>query len=292
MKISVVTPSFRQLEWLQLCIASIADQQAVEVEHIVQDAGTPGFAEFCREMECRWPNRPGYSRHMVSEPDEGMYDAVNRGLLKAKGEVLAYLNCDEQYLAGTLNRVVRWFDKNSKPEVLFGDAIIVDSNGGYLCSRRAMVPQPLHTLTSGNLSIFTSSTFFRRTLRDRGILFEKKWRVVGDAVWAVRLRRSGICCRVWGEAMAAFTETGANLSRPETAHQEQQTLYFSAPAWARLLAPLLLGIYRGRRWWAGAYQDHRVQYSIYTLKSPARRVEFGPFRSIARWPGRGKAFQP
>lgn len=292
MKISVVTPSFRQLEWLQLCIASIADQGGVEVEHIVQDAGTPGFGEFVREMEKRWPNRPGYSRHMVSEPDEGMYDAVNRGLLKAKGEVLAYLNCDEQYLAGTLDRVVQWFDKNSKPEVLFGDAIVVDSAGGYLCSRRAMVPQPLHTLTSGNLSIFTSSTFFRRTLRDRGFLFEKKWRVVGDAVWAVRLRRSGICCRAWGEAMAAFTETGANLSRPETAHQEQQTLYRSAPAWARWLAPLLLGIYRGRRWWAGAYRGHRVQYSIYTPKSPARRVEFGPFRSIARWPGREKAFHP
>ena len=292
MKISVVTPSFRQLEWLQLCIASIADQEGVAVEHIVQDAGTPGFGEFAREMEKRWPNRPGYSRYMVSEPDEGMYDAVNRGLLKAKGEVLAYLNCDEQYLAGTLNRVVQWFDKNSKPEVLFGDAIIVDSAGGYLCSRRAMVPQPLHTLTSGNLSIFTSSTFFRRTLRDRGILFEKKWRVVGDAVWAVRLRRSGICCRAWGEAMAAFTETGANLSRPETARQEQQTLYFSAPAWARWLAPLLLRIYRGRRWWAGAYRGHRVRYSIYTLKSPARRVEFGPFRSIARWPGREKAFHP
>jgi glycosyltransferase involved in cell wall biosynthesis len=288
-KVSVVTPSFRQLEWLQLCIASIADQQGVEVEHIVQDAGTPGFAEFSREMERKWPNRSGYSRHMVSEPDEGMYDAVNRGLLKAKGKILAYLNCDEQYLAGTLGRVVHWFDKNPKLEVLFGDAIIVDKAGDYLCSRRATVPQPLHTLTSGNLSIFTSSTFFRRSLRDRGFLFEKKWRVVGDAVWAVRLRREGVPCRSWRHPLAVFTETGQNLSLPETARKEQEFLCQEAPPWARLLAPWLLAWYRLRRWWAGAYRDHRVRYSIYTLKSPARRVEFGPFRSVARWPGRGKA---
>ncbi len=289
MKVSVVTPSFRQLEWLQLCIASIADQQGVEVEHIVQDAGTPGFAEFSKTMDWKWPNRPGYTRRMFLEPDEGMYDAVNRGLKKAGGEILAYLNCDEQYLPGTLAAVARWGVENPDPKVLFGDAIVVDDQGGYICSRRALVPSELHTLTSGNLPIFTSSTFFRREIRDQGFLFDKKWRVVGDAVWALQLRRAGIPCRAVGKPFAVFTETGENLSRPETARQEQRKLLELAPAWARLLAPLILLHYRMVRVWAGAYRRHTVRYSIYTQQSPGIRKEFGPFPSKALWPGREAA---
>lgn len=292
MKISIVTPSFRQLEWLELCIASVADQEGVEVEHIVQDAGTPGFGEFSREMEKRWPDRHGYSRRMISEPDEGMYDAVNRGLGKATGEVLAYLNCDEQYLPGILVQIVDWFTQSPADEVLFGDAIVVNAEGHYLCSRRALIPQIPHALACGNLPVFTCATFFRATVRDRGFLFEKQWRVVGDAAWAVRLRRARVPCRAPGVALAVFTETGQNLSRPETARSEQLALRRTAPAWARAFSPLLLLFYWCRRWWAGAYRRHEVRYSVYTKQCPKARVAFGPYRSIARWPGRRLSFSP
>jgi glycosyltransferase involved in cell wall biosynthesis len=98
---TIVTPSFGQLEKLAGCIASIADQEGVQVEHFVQDGGTQGFQEFAETMAKRWPDRPGYRRIMVSQPDKGMYDAINRGLEKAKGNLCAYLNCDEQYEAGS-----------------------------------------------------------------------------------------------------------------------------------------------------------------------------------------------
>jgi glycosyltransferase involved in cell wall biosynthesis len=102
---TIVTPSYRQLDWLACCIASVADQQGVTTEHIIQDAGTQGFAEFAEWMKGIWPDRPGYRRLMVSEPDRGMYDAINKGLRKGTGEICAYLNCDEQYLPGVLEKV-------------------------------------------------------------------------------------------------------------------------------------------------------------------------------------------
>jgi glycosyltransferase involved in cell wall biosynthesis len=80
MDFTIVTPSFRQLEYLECCISSVADQEGVSIEHIVQDGGTVGFKEFAEKMRQRWPDRPNYRRAMLSEPVTGMYDAINKGL--------------------------------------------------------------------------------------------------------------------------------------------------------------------------------------------------------------------
>src|SRR5271155_3382250 len=103
MRFSVVTPSFRQSQWLKLCVASVADQ-GVEVEHIVQDAcsddGTLDWLLTDPRVKA------------FSEKDAGMYDAVNRGLRRASGQILSYLNCDEQYLPGALQAVGDYFERH------------------------------------------------------------------------------------------------------------------------------------------------------------------------------------
>ena len=90
LKFTIVTPSFRQLNWLKLCAASVDDQQGVEVEHLIQDAQSgPELAQWVRD----------HSRaRLFVESDTGMYDAINRGFRKATGDIVAWLNCDEQYL--------------------------------------------------------------------------------------------------------------------------------------------------------------------------------------------------
>jgi dephospho-CoA kinase len=57
MDFTIITPSFGQLDHLACCIASVADQEGVEVEHIVQDGGTMGFREFSSQMAKQWPDR-------------------------------------------------------------------------------------------------------------------------------------------------------------------------------------------------------------------------------------------
>src|ERR1041385_7805342 len=116
-RFSIVTPSFRNSQWLRLCIASVADQQGVEVEHIVQDAGSD-------DGTLDWLTRDPRGRAHV-EKDKGMYDAVNRGLRRARGEFLAYLNCDEQYLPGALKKVSDFLDRHPDVDIVFGDCIVV-----------------------------------------------------------------------------------------------------------------------------------------------------------------------
>src|SRR5574339_629315 len=117
MRFSVITPSFQNSTWLKLCVASVADQ-GVAVEHIVQDAGsTDGTLD--------WLQTDPRVRLFV-ERDSGMYDAINRGLQRASGDVLAYLNCDEQYLPGALQSVTEFFVSHPSVDVVFGDFVVVN----------------------------------------------------------------------------------------------------------------------------------------------------------------------
>src|SRR5215467_10485935 len=114
LQFSIVTPSFRNSKWLKLCIASVADQEGVQLEHIVQDAGSD-------DGTLDWLPQDRRVKAFV-EKDGGMYDAVNRGYRRAKGEILAYLNCDEQYLPGALKTVQEFFDTNPTVDVVFADS--------------------------------------------------------------------------------------------------------------------------------------------------------------------------
>src|SRR5262249_54200127 len=178
MRFSVITPSFNPSPWLALCIASVADQ-AVDVEHIVQDAGsTDGTLEWLRGDTRVQP---------FIEPDRGMYDGVNRGLHRAAGDILAYLNCDEQYLPGCLQTVEAFFRAHPGVDVLFGDFVVVNSDLDYLFHRKVQVPLKYHTWVS-HLSVGTCATFFRRRILDRhGRFFDARLRDVGDAEWVLRL---------------------------------------------------------------------------------------------------------
>ncbi|MEO8204867.1 MAG: glycosyltransferase family 2 protein [Chthoniobacterales bacterium] len=277
-KVSVITPSFRGSEWLKLCIASVADQD-VDHEHIVQDACSDDGTQ-------DWLPQDSRVKAYI-EKDKGMYDAVNRGLQKASGDILCYLNCDEQYLPGTLRKVCEWFEKNPAAEILFGDAIVVGNNGEYLCDRRVLKPGRYHTMVSNNLSIFTSSTFYRRSLIEkRKLLFNPDLKVIGDGEWILRLLEQGVSMGTWKGFLSVFTDTGENLSILPVALKERAELYQAAPAWAKWGKAFVLAFYRLRRLLNGAYSPQPHSYAIYTKVSPDRRQTFEVTKPTFRWIGR------
>jgi glycosyltransferase involved in cell wall biosynthesis len=120
LRFSIITPSFRNSRWLKLCIASVADQE-IDHEHIVQDSCSDDGTQ-------EWLPRDTRVQAFI-EKDKGMYDAVNRGLQRAGGDILAYINCDEQYLPGALTRVADFFRRNPAVDVVFANNLIVDIRG-------------------------------------------------------------------------------------------------------------------------------------------------------------------
>jgi len=253
----------------------VADQ-GVKLEHLIQDAGSD-------DGTLDWLTKDSRVRAFV-ERDQGMYDAVNRGYRRASAEIVAYLNCDEQFLPRALLRVLAYFKEHPEVEILFGDCLVVDVNGNYVCERRSLTPRLLHTWTASNLSFLTAATFVRRSvLEAKQLWFDAKYRDAGDQDWALRVVRSGAKTAVLSEFLSAFTETGVNMNLGENASRERQAFHAAAPAWARLLSPAALLHHRLRRWCAGHYRCEPHEYSIYTQDSPQVRKRIEVTSPTFRW---------
>lgn len=262
MRVSVITPSFRPGPWLRLCIASVADQ-GVEVEHIIQDAGSD-------DGTLEWLRHEPRVRVFV-EKDAGMYDAINRGLRRATGEILAWLNCDEQYLPGALAAVLERFEREPSLDMLFGDIVFVDAEGRYAGHRKVQPPLLCHTWTC-HLSTLSCAMFFRRrVVFDYGEWLDPRWRTSGDGEWMVRLLRRGVRMAALGRFTSAFTLTGANLGRGADARLEERELRRRAPVWMRWGRPLWIAHHRLRRLFGGMYQQAPFSFAIYTPSSPTQR---------------------
>ena len=262
MRISIITPSFRNSDWLKLCIASVADQE-VGAEHIVQDAGSD-------DGTLDWLLQDKRVRTFV-EKDESMYDAINRGMRRSTGDVLAYLNCDEQYLPGALASVMEFFEANPQIEMLFGDIVFVNGQGAYVGHRKVQAPLLYHTWTC-HLSTLSCATFFRRrAVFDHGEFFDPRLRAGGDGEWMVRLLRRRARMAVLGRFTSIFTLTGDNMSQKPNALREAHELHRTAPAWARFAKPGIILHHRLRRLVGGMYSQPPFSFSLYTRNSPTGR---------------------
>jgi glycosyltransferase involved in cell wall biosynthesis len=277
MKFSIITPSFRNSRWLKLCIASIADQQGVECEHIVQDScsddGTQDWLPQDRRV------------HAFIEKDSGMYDAVNRGYRRARGDILAYLNCDEQYLPGALRAVGDFFAARPEVEVALAGTIVVDGGGRYMCHRHSLVPHPQHVWF--RFSVLTSSVFLRRSVvSERGLFFDTRWRDLGDFHWFQALMKNRVPMAVCDTFTSVFADTGENMNLKPNSIREMIETTAMAPRWVRALKPAWVVQHRLRRLAAGHFSIKPTSYSIYTFDSPERRVTFDVPQPTAIWRNR------
>jgi len=284
MDFTIVTPSFNQLDYLACCIGSVADQNGITCEHIVQDGGTPGFSEFAKEMESRWPERPGYRRIMISEKDSGMYDAVNKGLKRAAGTILAYLNCDEQYLPGVLEKVRKIAGIQPSVDLWVGDVIVVDQKGEAICQRKVLAPSLSHVWTC-HLPAFTAATFFQRRVIDEGFFFDTSYRAAADAEWFVRLLQKRKTIQSLGFFCSTFTDSESNLGLTSTAAEERKRLNRSAGPLKNGLSWLWVGLHRIRRVVSGCHRPRDIETAFFVRRG-IKRTPLQGKQVRSTWPGR------
>jgi len=112
---AIATPSFNQANYLPATVASVLDQAGVEVDYFVQDGGSKdGSVSW---LEAQAAENP--SLRWTSERDSGQADAINRGLNKVNGEIMAWLNSDDVYAPGTLAFVAAYFRDHPEVDVVY-----------------------------------------------------------------------------------------------------------------------------------------------------------------------------
>jgi glycosyltransferase involved in cell wall biosynthesis len=277
MDFSIVTPSFRNGAWLKLCIASVADQAGISKEHLVQDAVSDDGTLDWLPQDARV--------QAVIEKDNGMYDAINRGWRRAQGDLVAFLNCDEQYLPGALRRVRDYFAAHPEVDVVIADALVLHPDARYLCHRFAITPLDSHLWF--RFPVLTCATFLRRrVLEEKALWFDTQWRAIGDLLWVKEMLARGVRFGELRSFTSTFTETGANLGLSPTNQREVERWNQMIPGWARLLKPGLVAHHQLRMVRRGAFNVRPFTYSLYTRDQPGSRTDFQAERPTPLWHGR------
>ena len=158
MKISVISPSYNQAQFLPFNLSSVAAQIGVDVEHIIVD---PGSNDGSTEIAQKAPNV-----RLIAEPDRGQSDGINKGFANATGDILVWLNSDDFYPDSTvLASVAQCFRENPDIDVVYGDVNFVDESGTFL--RKGFVNKDSSSLLSSfhyQVGIVQPGVFWRRSV--------------------------------------------------------------------------------------------------------------------------------
>jgi glycosyltransferase involved in cell wall biosynthesis len=326
---TIVTPSFKQLDYLGCCIASVADQGAkgsgnvgmcesqnvrgpeslgeqLSVEHIVQDAGSPGIEEFAEKMGERLLGRyggervsnlerfelyhirtaHGYTLRIFKEPDSGMYDAINKGLKKGTGKICAYLNCDEQYLAEALKKVFVEFNKTREAQILYAGFLVVDKNGKLISIQHPVSQNWRHIITS-HLANFSCATFFRRVLlNDKKGWFNTNYQACADALWSIQQLKAGVRPRIIHDITSVFSELESNQGLSKAGLLEASRIKKSATSLVQRLGPMWKLQHRIKKLLMGNYRTKTISYAIYQKTSISRRTHYQNVKGSPFWKSR------
>jgi glycosyltransferase involved in cell wall biosynthesis len=274
--ISVITPSKNMLRYLKRCSASIHDQEKLSIEHIIIDANSS-------DGTVEWLSTKSNIKY-ISELDNGMYDAINKGMKLASGDILAYLNCDEQYLPNTLAFIREYFDSHPDVDVLFGDFLVINPDGSLVSYRKAFQPR-WYYIRATHLYVFTCTMFFRRKLIEEGMRFNATYRSIADSLFVVDLLKRGYKVRHVKRYMSVFTMTGQNQLTKESSLNEVERMNSEYVSWflrimkhplniLRIIEKLFHGCY---------YEKFPLTYAIYTDKNTKGRQIFNILNGTPIW---------
>jgi len=165
-RISIVTPSFNSIHTIRETIESVRTQDYENWEHIVIDGGsTDGTVDLLKEYP-----------HLIwiSEKDEGHYHAMNKGVQRARGEVVTILNADDCHRPGTLRDVAEAFQAHPEWDGLFGDIVYVDGQGQEIYRREEALFDYDVLRFSGVCYVIHQALFVKKAVHDRLGLYRHK----------------------------------------------------------------------------------------------------------------------
>jgi hypothetical protein len=211
--VTIVTPSYNQARYLEQTIRSVLEQEHSPLEYFVVDGGSnDGSVEIVKKYADRlaW---------WVSEKDRGQAEAINKGLSRSRGEIVAWLNSDDYYQPGAVAEVVKVFAANPGVGLVFGDVLAVDETG-----------RTINLLKYGNWGLVDlmsfkiigqPSVFMRRSVLEQAGLLDASFHCLLDHhLWLRMAQLTEIRYIPKTLSAARYHETAKNVAQPVKFSQE------------------------------------------------------------------------
>lgn len=176
-KVSIITATYNSADCIERCITSVLEQTYPDIEHIFVDAvSTDGTTEMINSLA------PG--ANLISEPDSGIYDAFNKGLQRATGDIILFLNSDDQLIGPNVvsSAVIKICDANV--DMLFSSVNIISLNGRTTRHYKA-VPVTVKSLEMGAMPPHTGAFIMKKVYNEIG-KFNTEFKISGDYEWFCR----------------------------------------------------------------------------------------------------------
>ncbi len=181
-KFSVITVSYNAEAVLEDTIQSVISQTYHHVEYIIVDgASKDGTLALINRYKDR-------ISQVISEPDKGLYDAMNKGIKLATGDYLCFLNAGDSFHEDdTLQQMVHTLSDSELPDVLYGETALVDKEGHFVRMRRLAAPEVLTWKSFRQGMLVCHQAFFaKRTLVE---LYNLEYRFSADFDWCIRIMK-------------------------------------------------------------------------------------------------------
>jgi glycosyltransferase involved in cell wall biosynthesis len=196
--ISIITVVYNDAGHILTTIDSVREQTYDAIEHIIVDgASTDGTMDVV--------NRFDDTLKVISEPDRGIYDAMNKGLRMATGEYIWFLNAgDRVYERDTVEKMISLM--HNSPDVVYGGTMIIDEHGRAIGDRRLKPPARLSWKSfRQGMIVCHQALVVRRALAEK---YDPGYRIAGDIDWAIRCTRKADTILNSGLVLCSFMEGG------------------------------------------------------------------------------------
>ncbi len=186
-KISVVTPSYNQGEFLEDTIKSILGQNYPNLEYIVCDGGS---TDYSKEIIEKYSDKISW---WCSEKDKGQTDAINKGMRRATGDIVGWINSDDVLLPGALFKIAEHYMTHPETDFLNGGVANLDRSGHFLRFFQPVMSR--FFMERGCYSICQQGMFWKRKIFDKLGYLNQNFHAEMDVEWLIRVYEGGFKVR-------------------------------------------------------------------------------------------------
>ncbi len=219
--ISIITVVFNGERYLEQTIQSVINQTYKNIEYIIIDGGsTDKTVEIIKKHEANID-------YWISETDDGIYDAMNKGINKAKGEYIGLLNSDDFYEQNAVEIIVNQINTQPEIDVFFGNAYIINED---IQKKKLQTGMKGENIQKG-FSIFHPTVFVKRETYTKYGLFDTSYKIAADYEFLLRIHKRDCKFQYVDNIITNFREGGMSYYNKGTAQEQFRLQKKHTTAW-------------------------------------------------------------